>query len=70
MNNNEHIINMLNKIIIDLKSNKYNEQTKFYLYELILKFKFLNGLSTNSHSQGDLIKFLCLGWHVYENISI
>ena len=71
MNNNDKLLELLNNIIIDINNNKYSSTSLLYLNELLIKFKFNVNIQqnlNNSSQKQEMLKFLSLGWYVYNNL--
>jgi hypothetical protein len=71
MNNNDKILELLNNIISDINNNKYSKTSLLYLYELLIKFNFNVNLQENLNNDSqkqEMLKFLSVGWYIYNNL--
>ena len=71
MNNNDKLLELLNNIIININNNKYSTTSLLYLNELLIKFNFNVNIQqnlNNTSQKQELLKFLSIGWYVYNNL--
>ena len=71
MNNNDKLLELLNNIIININNNKYSATSLLYLNELLIKFNFNVNIQqnlNNTSQKQELLKFLSLGWYIYNNL--
>ena len=62
----ESIISFLEDLIFKYKHNMLSEEEKKRVTEFYLKEKFI-GIDINI-DKDDLIKYMVMGWHIYQNV--
>jgi hypothetical protein len=63
MSNNEYLINFLRNIISKLEQGDLSDQEKQTIFEFVCKTMFTEDIS--KHKSDDLIKYLSLGYFIY-----
>jgi hypothetical protein len=67
MSNNEYLINFLRNIISKLEQGDLSDQEKRIIFEFMCKTMFSEDIS--KHKSNDLIKYLSLGYFIYNNMN-
>ena len=64
----ESIISFLEDLIFKYKHNMLSEEEKKRVSEFYIKEKFIDSIDIDRDRDRDLIKYMVMGWHIYQNI--
>ena len=67
--NNEILLERLQDLIIQVQNNTLSDEKQRSLFNFLIELDLKSQLENNkSYSQGELVKFLSLGWYIYTNL--
>ena len=67
--NNEILLGKINDIARKIENNSLTDKEREHLYGFFLELEAKEDFENNkNYSQGDMIKFLSLGWYIYTKL--
>lgn len=64
----QSIIAFLENLLTNYKQNKLTPEEKKRITEFYIKENFINSSLNTLNNEDNLMKYIVMGWHVYENL--